>query len=76
MSILKKSITVKNAEKLATLVDEAGGFARIDDYMTKLAKDASVKIEKAKYNKNYLVLLIRGMLLPDWRKLFRTIEFG
>lgn len=67
MLILKKSITVKNAEKLATLVDEAGGFARIDDYMTKLAKDASVKVENAEYNKNYLTLLICGMRLPDWR---------
>ena len=67
MSILKKSITVKNAKKLATLVDEAGGFARIDDYMNKLAKDASVKVEKVKYNKKYLTLLIRGMLLPDWQ---------
>jgi len=70
-SILKKSITVKNAEKLVTLVDEAGGFAQIDDYMTKLAKDASVIVENAKCNKKHkkhLALLIRGMLLPNWRK--------
>jgi len=67
-SILKKAITPKNAKKLATLVDKAGGFARIDAHMNKLAKDASVKIEKAKYNKKHLTLLIRGMLLPDWRK--------
>jgi geranylgeranyl pyrophosphate synthase len=31
MSILKKAITSKIAEKLTNLVDEAGGFARIDD---------------------------------------------
>jgi len=67
-SILKKAITPKNAEKLSTLVDKAGGFARIDAYMNNLAKDASVKIEKAKCNKKHLKLLIRGMLLPDWQK--------
>jgi len=66
-SILKKAITPKNAEKLSTLVDKAGGFARIDAYMNKLAEDASVKIEKAKCNKKHLKLLIRGMLLPDWQ---------
>lgn len=67
-SILKKAITPKNAEKLSTLVDKAGGFARIDAYMNNLANDASVKIEKAKCNKKHLKLLIRGMLLPDWQK--------
>ena len=67
-SILKKTITPKNAEKLSTLVDKAGGFARIDAYMNKLAKDASVKIEKIKYNKKYLQLIVHGILLPDWQK--------
>ena len=73
-SILKKEITKKNAEQLTTLVDKAGGFARIDTYMNKLAKEASIKVEKAKYNKQYLTLLIRGMLLPDWQKYLEPSE--
>jgi geranylgeranyl diphosphate synthase type I len=67
-SILKKPITPRNAEKLSTLVDKAGGFACIDACMNKLAKDASAKIEKANSNKKHLELLIRGMLLPDWQR--------
>jgi geranylgeranyl pyrophosphate synthase len=67
-SILEKTITPKNAKKLAILVDKAGGFTRIDAHMNKLAKDALVAIEKAKCNKTYLALFIQGMLLPDWRK--------
>jgi geranylgeranyl pyrophosphate synthase len=67
-SILKKPITPKDAKKLAALVDKAGGFAQINAYMNKLAKDASVIVEKAKSNKKDLKLLIRGMLLPDWQK--------
>jgi geranylgeranyl diphosphate synthase type I len=66
-SILTKSVTPKNAEKLANLVDKAGGFSRIDAYMNKLAKDASAKLEKVKFNKKYLIALIFGMLLPDWQ---------
>jgi geranylgeranyl pyrophosphate synthase len=67
-SILKKTITPKNAKKLATLVDRAGGFANINAYMNKLASAACVEIEKVKCNQKYLTLLIRGMLLPDWQK--------
>jgi hypothetical protein len=67
-SILEKHITEKSAEKLATLVDESGGFARLNDYMNKLANSAYVKMEKVKCNKKHLTLLIRGMLLPNWRK--------
>jgi geranylgeranyl diphosphate synthase type I len=66
-SILKEPITKRDAEKLSTIVDEAGGFARIDDYMTELAEAAYAKVEKTKYNKKYLKLFIRGMLLPEWR---------
>jgi geranylgeranyl pyrophosphate synthase len=67
-SILKKRITSKDFERLATLVDKAGGFAQIDKYMTKIAKKAITKVEKVKSNKKYLTLLVRGMLLPNWQK--------
>jgi len=66
-SLLKEEITPENAEKLSTIVDEAGGFARIDACMNKLVKDATIKIEKVKLNKKHLTLLIYGTLLPDWK---------
>ena len=66
-SILKKTITKKDAEKLSTFVDKAGGFIRMEDCMNKLAEEAHIKIEKIKYNRNYLELLVQGMLLPEWR---------
>lgn len=67
-SILTKSITPKGAEKLAELVDRAGGFACINSYMNKIAKNAYKRIENVKYNKKSLIFLIRGILLPDWQK--------
>ena len=67
-SILKEPITPQNAEKLATLVDQAGGFAKINAFMNKLSNKAHVNIEKVKFNKKHLNLLVDGMLLPDWQK--------
>jgi geranylgeranyl pyrophosphate synthase len=66
-SILEKTITENDAEKLATVVADAGGFDCLDKYMQELAQNAYEKIEKAKFNKNYLASLINGMLLPDWQ---------
>jgi len=66
-SLLKKTTTTKDAEKLSTFVDKAGGFARMDKCMQELALKAYNTVEKAIFNKNYLALLIHGMLLPDWR---------
>ncbi len=67
-AIMKEPITPENAKKLAILVDEAGGFTNINDYMNNLASSAYVEVEKVKCSKNHLTLLIRGMLLPDWRE--------
>jgi len=66
-SLLKKTKTIKAAEKLSIFVDKAGGFTRMEECMNQLAEEAVIKIEKIKYNKKYLELLIQGMLLPDWR---------
>ncbi|TET25234.1 MAG: hypothetical protein E3J73_06705 [Candidatus Bathyarchaeum sp.] len=66
-SLLKKTITLKDAEKLSTFVDKAGGFIHMEECMNKLAEEAYIKIEKIKYNKKYLALLVQGMLLPEWR---------
>jgi geranylgeranyl diphosphate synthase type I len=66
-SLLKKTIKTKDAEKLSMLVDKAGGFILMHKYMQELAENAYNKIEKIKRHKNYLTLLIRGMLLPEWQ---------
>jgi len=66
-SLLKKTITKKDAEKLSTFVDEAGGFIRMEECMQELAECAYSIVEKAKNNKKQLTLVIRGMLLPEWR---------
>jgi len=73
-SLLKKTITLKDAEKLSTFVDKAGGFIRMEECMNKLAEEAHIKIEKIKYNKEYLELLIQGILLPEWRSFLNTKE--
>jgi geranylgeranyl diphosphate synthase type I len=65
--IMKKATTTKDAEKLCLAVEEAGGFEQMHDCMQKLANCAYDNIKIAKHNKEYLALLIRGMLLHDWR---------
>jgi geranylgeranyl diphosphate synthase type I len=66
-SLLKKTVTLKDAEKLSTFVDKAGGFIHMEECMNKLAEEAHIKIEKIKYNREYFKLLVQGMLLPEWR---------
>jgi geranylgeranyl diphosphate synthase type I len=65
--LIKKTVTEKDVEKLTAIVEKAGGFALMNTYMNELAKDAYNKIELAKFNKNYLAILINGMLLPNWK---------
>jgi geranylgeranyl diphosphate synthase type I len=71
-SLLKKTITLKDAEKLSTFVDKAGGFIHMEECMNKLAEEAHIKIEKIKYNRKHLTLLVQGMLLPEWRSFLNT----
>jgi geranylgeranyl pyrophosphate synthase len=66
-SLLKKTTTVKDAEKLSMLVDKAGGFVKLEECMNKLANKAYTIIENIKCNKNHLQLLVYATLLPDWR---------
>jgi geranylgeranyl pyrophosphate synthase len=66
-SLLKKTLTVDDAEKLSLLVDEAGGFVQLEECMNELANQAYNKIENIKCNKNHLKLLVRATLLPEWR---------
>jgi geranylgeranyl pyrophosphate synthase len=65
--LLNKKITKKEAIKLAKLVDNAGGFSSVNKYMQNLSAIAINRLENAKLNKNNLALLIKGMLLPNWR---------
>ena len=60
-------LTKKGVEKIVTVVDKAGGFIRVDDCMQELAEDAYCLVKKIKCNNEYLTLLIRAMLLPEWR---------
>ena len=71
-SLLKKTITKKDAEKLSTFVDKAGGFIHMEECMNKLSEEAHIKVEKVKHNRKYLTLLIQGMLLPEWRSFLNT----
>jgi len=66
-SLLKKTITKKDAEKLSTFVDKARGFIHMEECMNKLAEEAYIKIERIKCNRKHLALLLQGMLLPEWR---------
>ena len=66
-SLLKKTKTIEDAEKLSALVDKAGGYIRTVECMNKLANEAYNKADMTKYNKAYLAFLIKGTLLPNWR---------
>jgi len=66
-SLLKKTKTLKDAEKLSTFVDKAGGFIHMEECMNKLAEEAYITLEKIKNNRKHLKLLVQGMLLPEWR---------
>jgi geranylgeranyl diphosphate synthase type I len=70
--LLKKAITKKDAEKVLAVVDKAGGFNRTEELMQKLAQDACNQTEKFEKNRQYLNLLSRGMLLPEWRSFLKS----
>jgi geranylgeranyl pyrophosphate synthase len=65
--LLKKTLTMKDAEKILMVVNKAGGFVRMEECMNELAENAYKKVEIAKRNRNHLTLLVQGMLLPEWR---------
>ena len=64
--LIKKKTTERDAEKILAIVEKAGGFDRVEEYMQELAQNAFSRIETIK-KKRYLALLIKGMLLPEWR---------
>ena len=66
-SLLKKTATINDAERLSMIVDKAGGFVKLEECMNKIASEAYNRIENIKNNKIQLELLVRATLLPDWR---------
>ncbi len=64
---LKKTITKRDAKRILEVVDEAGGINRLEKLMQNLVRDTHSHLEKIKKNREYLDLLIEGMLLPTWR---------
>ncbi len=63
----KKEITEKDSEELLSIVVKAKGFDLTDEFMQRMAQDAFEKLEKVEKNKNYLMTLTYGMLLPEWK---------
>ncbi len=63
----KETITKRDAEKIMAVVDRAGGFDRVVELMEELAQSACTRIEKVRGDKQHLQLLVRGMLLSEWR---------
>jgi geranylgeranyl diphosphate synthase type I len=63
----KKEITEKDSGKLLSIAVKAKGFDLVDEFMQKIAQDAFEKVEKIEKNKNSLLILAKGMLLPEWR---------
>ncbi len=62
----KKKILENDYEKIISLVVEAAGLDLVDNYMQKIAQKSFKLINTVKNNKN-LLLLIKGMTLPEWR---------
>jgi len=64
---LKDDVTEKDAEKILEFTNTSNGFDMIEELMQGLAREAHVHIEKVEHNKKYLSLILRGMLLPEWK---------
>ena len=63
----KKKSSKEDYEKILSSVVKTKGLDLVDYHMQKMAQEASVIAKKAKKNKNYLLMLVIGMTLPNWR---------
>jgi geranylgeranyl diphosphate synthase type I len=70
----KKETTEKDMEKLLSIIVKAKGFDLTDAFMQKIAQDAIERVENVEKNKNYLVTLAYGMLLPEWKSFLTPPE--
>jgi geranylgeranyl pyrophosphate synthase len=64
---LKEKISENEYEKILELIVEAKGLELVDKYMQNIAIEAVNLINDIKNNKNVLNLLIKGMIMPEWR---------
>jgi geranylgeranyl diphosphate synthase type I len=64
--LLSKEITEEGGEELLTIVGKAEGFNRLEEHMKELAQDAYKRLGEIKNNES-LVLLVKGVLLPEWQ---------
>jgi geranylgeranyl diphosphate synthase type I len=60
-------LTAEDYQKVLSMVVNAGGFDFVDVVMQKLVSEAIEKVKNVKKNRNYLIVVSKGMLLPDWR---------
>jgi geranylgeranyl diphosphate synthase type I len=68
----KKTLTKKDAKKLLDLVDMGGGFGFVEEIMNNLGQNALTLIDTLNFNKKQLAVLIKRMLLPEWRNFLTT----
>jgi geranylgeranyl diphosphate synthase type I len=61
----KETITKRDAKKILSIVDTAGGLNRVEEHMRKLAQNTYDVAGKLRHNQHYLKLLAKGML-SEW----------
>jgi geranylgeranyl pyrophosphate synthase len=70
--LLKKTITKRDAKAILQVTNEEGELGRLRKIMQELAEDAYFHIENLEQNKEYLRLLLKGMLLPEHQNFANT----
>jgi geranylgeranyl pyrophosphate synthase len=70
--LLKKTITKRDAKTILQVTNEEGELGRVQRLMQELADKTYSNIENFKENKEYLSLLLKGMLLPEWRNFLKV----
>ena len=63
----KKNISENDYQKIISLVVEANGLDLVNNYMQRIAQESLKLINVVNNNKNLLLLMIKGMTLPEWR---------
>jgi len=63
----KKKISENDYQKIISSVVEANGLDLVNNYMQRIAQESVKLINVVKNNKNLLLLMIKGMTLPEWR---------
>ena len=64
----KTKLTEKDAETILALVAKEEGIDYVEEIMQKLSQEAFYQLEKLKRTVEPLIILIRRMLLPEWKE--------